>query len=373
MPPRLLCLLATLGCLPSLLSAGEPAAKAPPLEAAVLPAPVTSSWRASFGPQWRQLGRVRLSARPQASARALPAAPRSTSTGASDGFARPDSANGAQTWNWGYNSASQVSGGQLALTQSSSERFAVQRFTQPDWSAEDDLDAPGLFLMIESPTLFAARGISLSAAAGYQFAQDSAGHDALAFQAERLTYQRARTVTAFHDVSGLGALPAAPYTGSFNGPGPLINLSPDRLVSRAQNRLLESETFSSRIAQELDIGLHTFSLGPRLSLERGPLRFIAGLGAALHLVTWDAFSRETLTSSRRGRLASWTDTRSGTELLAGLYAEASLEYRLTERTFLATSFRYDWAQDFRADLAPGSSAQADLGGWSIQAGLGFRF
>ena len=360
---------------PHSVCAGDPAPapKSPPAEAAVLPGPVTSGWRASFGPQGRQIGRVSFSSRSRATTSLLPTPPRAASSGASDGYARPDSANNAQTWNWGYESASQISGGRLALTTSSTDSYSRLRLLPADTTSASDLEGAGVFLQLESPTLFAVRGLTLSAAAGYQFAQDSAGHDAIAFRAERLTYQRSRTTTAYHDVSGLGALPAAPYSGTFSGPGPLIGLAPDRLSTRSHSRLLQRESFSSRLQQELDIGLHTFSLGPRLSFERGPVRLIAGLGAALHLATWDAFSRETLRSSRGDRLNTWTDARSGTEILPGLYAETSLECRLTQRTFLAATVRYDWAQDFRADLAPGSSAQASLGGWSVQAGVGFRF
>lgn len=370
-------------CLPLLASGGPPearslAAKNPkqPAEAAVLPEP-RSEWAVSAGVQWRQIGEATFHGGGRAGLRHLPAALKSGGgihTGYSNGFVRPDSTNGGQTWNWGYSSASQVSGNFLTLSGSSSEVISRTLASAYDTDWSDDLSGAGFYLLLESPELVQWQRFSLSAALGYSFVQDETGRESLAFHAERTEMLRTRSVTDLYDISAVAPLPGAPYSGSFNGPGPVISLTPARSSGGGgvREQSLGTEIFTSRLQQSLEVQLHTISLGPRVGMDLGSVRLLAGLGFALNIVPWDAESRETLRSSRRGTLQTWRDSASGTDVLAGLYAELGAEWRFAKRWSLAAGVRYDWSEALEGEVG-GARFDVDLGGWTALLGLGFHF
>ncbi len=377
-PHKLLPLL----CLPLLAQAGPPdmttvAAKNPkqPMEAAVLPAP-RPEWTIGAGVQWRQIGEASFRGGSRARLHHLPAAPRSgggISSGYSNGFVLPDSANNSQTWNWGYDSASQVSGGFLTLSSSSRQVFTetLASSYNTDWS--DDLSGAGVYFLLESPDLVKWRNFSLSAALGYSFVQDDTSRESVAFRAERTTWVRTRNVADLYDVSAIAPLPAAPYSGSFNGPGPLISLAPARRSGGGvREQSSGTEIFTSELSQSLEVQLHTISLGPRFDVEFGSLRLLAGLGYALNIVPWDADSQETLRSNRRGPLRTWRDSASDTDLLSGLYAEISAEWRFARQWSLSAGARYDWSESLQGEVGA-ADFDVDLGGWTATLGLGFHF
>ncbi len=372
-------------CLPLLASGGAPtapletaAAKNPkqPEEAVVLPAE-TGGWTLGAGPQWRQIGEASFRGGGRAGPSHLPAPPKGGGGirgGYSDGYVRPDATGSGQTWNWGYNSASQINGNNLTLSGSSSEIVTrtLARGYNTDWS--DDLSNAGFYLLLESPELVKWEHFSLSAALGYSFAQDEVGRRAVAFRAERFTTLRTRNVTDVYDISAIAPAPAAPYQGTFNGPGPVISLTPASSSGGGgtRERLLGSEVFTSYLEQSLELQLHTLSLGPRTSMEFGSLRLLAGLGLAVNIVPWEAESRETLKNSRGRTLKTWTASESGTDVLAGLYAELGAEWRFTKRWSLNTGVRYDWSQPLEGEVS-GTEFDVDLGGWTAMLGLGWRF
>jgi hypothetical protein len=378
LPKRLLPLLS----LPLLLSADPPdlqtvAAKNPklPEAAAVLPEP-KPEWTVGAGVQWRQIGQASFRGGRQAGQSHLPAAPRSSggiSTGYTNGFVSPDSTGGSQTWNWGYSSAAQVNGDLLTLSGTSGQVTSrtVASSYSTDWS--DDLASPGIYLLLESPELAKWQHLSLSAALGYSYAQDDTTQESLAFRSVRTSFQRTRSVTDVYDIPAIAPPPTAPYSGSFNGPGPVISRTPvRRLGGGVRERDLGSDIFTSHLRQSLEVQLHTLSFGPRMGLEIGSLRLLAGLGFALNIVLWDADSRETLRSDRHGTLRTWRDTANGTDVLPGVFAELGAEWRFTKSWSLATGLRYDWSQPLEGRIG-NAAFEVDLGGWTAQVGLAFHF
>lgn len=375
------CLTLLLG-FPILTLAGTPdissvAAKNPnpPQEAADLP-DARPEWTLSAGPQWRQIGEAQFKGGSRAGRSHLPAAPKGgggLSTGYADGYVLPDSSGGAQTWNWGYRNASQVSGDFLSFSSRSSELISrtVSNSFSTDWS--DDLSNVGFFLLLESPTVVQWKHLSLSAALGYSFVQDDTSSESLAFRAIRSSHLRTRDVTDWYDISAIAPVPPAPHSGNFNGPGPVISLTPARsLGGGVREQSLGSEVFTSHLRQSLELQLHTLSLGPRASFQFGSLRVLAGLGFALNIVPWDAESSETLRSNKRGTLQTWRDDASGTEVLAGTYVELGSEWRFAKSWSLSAGVRYDWSQKLEGSLG-GTEFEVDLGGWTAMLGVGFRF
>ena len=118
--------------------------------------------------------------------------------------------------------------------------------------------------------------------------------------------------------------------------------------------------------------MHTLSLGPKASWHRNKLRVSGGLGLGLNIADWDAESVETLSSDKGKKVKQWSEGSSGTEVLAGVYAELGAESALSERWSVFTSARYDWVQDFSGSVA-NSTFDLDLGGFTAMLGVAWRF
>jgi hypothetical protein len=368
--------------LPLIASAGAPTplespiSKNPkqPADAAVIPVQPTG-WTLGAGFQWRQMGEASFHGGRLKGPSLLPPAANTYrgSTRYRDGFVSPDSTGGAQTWNWGYNSASQVSGNNLTLSGTSTQIISRTLTSGSHMEDAEDPSGLGFYLSIESPDLVQWSHLSLSTALGYSFAQDEAGSSGIAYRAERQVIERSQSLLDVYDISAITPLPTAPYSGTFSGPGPVISMAPaSRNRSSVTERLLFSEVFTSHLDQSLDLQLHTFSLGPRVGFDLGRFHLQAGLGLAINIVPWDFDSRETFRSNRRGTLKTWTTSDSGTDILPGLYAELAAQYRLTKRWHINTGVRYDWSQSLEGQVA-GTTFDVDLGGWTATLGIGWDF
>jgi hypothetical protein len=342
-----------------------------PQEAAIIPEDHSLGWSLGAGVQWRQIGEVSFRGATLRGPRHLPSAPSgsSGSIGYSDGFVRRDSSGGGQTWNWGYESASQIRGNGLTFNGSSSQLTSRTITSRPNLDQSDEASGLGFYIRLDSPEVLNWRHLTLSAGLGYSFAQDKVGRSGIAYRAERQTFLRSQTVRDVYDISAITPLPDAPYNGTFSGPGPVISISPTRREGGgSRERLLDSEVFTSQLDQNLQLQLHTFSLGPRAGFEFGRLTTQCGIGLAVNIVPWDFTSRETLRSNRRGKLKSWPQSESGIDILPGVYAELATQYRLSKRWSVNTGIRYDWSQNLEGEAA-GTVFEVDLGGWTATLGL----
>lgn len=388
----------------------------------------------------------------------------------------PGTAATGQTWNWGYVNASQNSGNTLSFrttapgatttttsrtattttttsgsvsassSLSTSTRYTSQssswRSLRSDLGWGTDLEGSGGFARLESPAIFSAGGLAVSIEIGYSFADaDAARRNANAFRAHQRTEQRTTrsTVQDTTLVSDLSTtvttattggtttttgtntindsytynpqvlLPAAPYTGTAAGPGPLIPNQPTtRTINTATttstvndpggttttttrtqttdrySEVIGSSTavtvttadFFSTVSESMDVDLHTLSLGPRMSWEKSRLRIGLSTGLAINLANWDASYREDLYVSRNGGkarlLKSYRDDDSGSEVLPGFYLEANANVRLSQRFALFAGGRYDWAGSLDGQVGP-SAFSLDLGGWTAMAGVTVSF
>ena len=96
-------------------------------------------------------------------------------------------------------------------------------------------------MQFESPELLPWHGISLSAEVGYSWSRSDTSHRATAFTATQRVVASSLSVTDRYDTLG-AVIPGAPYTGSFNGPGPTISLNPTLQIS---SRVTKVEEFSA--------------------------------------------------------------------------------------------------------------------------------
>ena len=334
----------------------------------------STPWRVTAGPLWRQVGDVRFSNSSQAPAFILPqlAGRDSLSVGAySDGFVQPDiSGSGTETWNFGYTSNSQLVGTELIFHGGGTSFENDSTGASHNADGSENADGFGAFVQFESPELLQWRGISLSAEVGYSWTRSDTSHSATAFTATQRIVESSLSVTDRYNTLG-AVIPGAPYTGSFNGPGPTISLNPTRQIS---SRVTNVEEFSveSIIHNELRVDLHTFSFGPHAAMEFGALRVSLSAGVALNIADTEASTREVLKTTAGKTLKTWAQESNDTEVLPGLYVEASAERPITARLSAFAAVRCDWAEKLEGKVGA-SRYSLDTGGLTAKVGVSFKF
>jgi len=265
-----------------------------------------------------------------------------------DGFVDKDSSGnaGGLTWNWGYQHASQVSGDDILMhatgTLGGSEEHAI------------DNPNPGFdFNYVRDIGHYSWGQWGIKIASGYTHLQVR-DDDPMSVKSE--------TLTDTYALNGVTP-PAAPYSGSFGGPGPVIGSEP---VSRA---LGSTEAIISG-HHNMDAALIDLRLGPSFNI---PLfnRFSvqAGGGVAVGLV--DSRFTFSESSSAGSGTASGGDNRTG--FVGGAYAEVGFAYRIYRATSIFTGAQFEYLGDFKQS-ADGRSAQLKLGQSLIyQIGLQWQF
>jgi len=374
----------------SALHAGTPAitpklaaaaAKNPKAPVAAVQRTRSAPWRITAGAQWRSLGDASFSNDLQAPSFVLPnfsgikASP-GTRGQYDDGYLLEDVTGDANnTWNFGYTDNAQLQGGTLSFHgyDLSVVTETTRRTLDSDW--DEAASGFGGFLKLESPELLNWHGLQLSATAGYSYTRADTDYTGLAFHATQRTEIRGGGFVDSYPTLG-AAVPGAPYSGTFVGPGPFISSNATRVYtgSRGGETEVIETNLESTIANELNVNLHTLSFGPQINYQpkASPVRISASLGLALNVADWDAKTEETLRIKGGSKLDSWSSASSGTEVLPGFYLELSAELPITDRLSAYAAGRYDWSRDLQGgtDL---SEHSLELSGFTAQVGLNYKF
>jgi hypothetical protein len=232
-----------------------------------------------------------------------------------NGFVLPDiSGNSGLTWNWGYNSASQVSGDQLNFTRLDSTAVGTVNNGASDTSLGGELMVGTEFFRFDLGQRKARFGFE----AGF------------AYNPFTMNYGGVAQGTASYTQAsyGLGGIvpPEAPYAGTFNGPGPLISTTP--LSSSTINSASQS-TYSGK----LDSSLYCMKLGFWLEVPVTS-KFLAGVSlgySPVYAKPQLTFS-ENMTFTDPGIPASGPVTQEVTsagDWKLGCYAGVRLAYQFT--------------------------------------------
>jgi len=276
-----------------------------------------------------------------------------------NGFVLPDISGptSAQTWNWGYQDPSQVSGN---LLYQSRLRNTAQA---GEWDGETDTALGGEFAIGSELFRFdvGERVLRGGLEAGYAFNQ---------FTVQERS-QTSGTATQQNDGFNTGgiALPTAPYSGSFDGPGPLIDRTPSVTSSITSP---SQATFDG----EMESNLHTLKMGFWVDYDLTERLLLSGsLGYASIYADTDLSYTESY---------SFTDPRipdTGPEARdigsrdwrPGIYAEVRMEYPFSERVFSYLGAQYQWNKD-QEFSDEGREVTLDFGAqFAVSGGLGFRF
>jgi len=256
----------------------------------------------------------------------------------SDGFVRVDSSGdkGGVTWNWGYQNASQVPGNDTILMHTANvESSASTRNDDPHLGLEGTYERDlGHF------SSGGAWGIKL--AFGYT---ELDVHD---------TQPLNGNVSLITDAYPLGGItpPLAPYSGSFNGPGPVIGDTPTRSISTLQGA---AQITGNR---QVEAALYDFRLGPYVALPLfGQLscQFSGGLAFGFANSTF-SFSETTTTIAGATQVSG---SEHHVESMVGFYGEAGLAYQIIPEASVFAGGQYQYLGDFTQTVA-GRSAEVDL-------------
>jgi len=261
---------------------------------------------------------------------------------------------GDTTWNWGYQNAAQVQGGNLVFQSDTAAGTTVERNAGKDAHASVELAWRKDF----GEALGGRWGLLLGV--GLQQVDIRSG----AALAGGVT----RTSDAY-SLNGLPAafIPTAPYSGSAAGPGPLISSVPSRTVSTVAGALTVTGL------RELDTRLVPFALGPSLEWDLGSDWSATLAGGAL--LTWaEGDFRFTESSTVPGRAPQTAlGAASGNDWLFGGFVEAGLHWGFRPEASLDFKVRWQALEDYLL-VANGRYGRLDLeAGVQLAAGLSWRF
>ncbi|HTX22901.1 MAG TPA: hypothetical protein VMD27_13715 [Candidatus Aquilonibacter sp.] len=253
-----------------------------------------------------------------------------------DGFVHVDSSGdaGGQTWNWGYQNDSQVQGNTLVM----------HSVSTADGSLGKNADLPDGFDLAFGRRLGTVRGIKWGAQAAFDFTHISIWDDD----------PFSGSATLISDAFSLGGTtpPQAPYSGSFNGPGPLLGDTPTRTTA--------SETVAVTGERKLDAQVYALRLGPYFEFPLGE-RCLGRLGGGLALAVADTrYSFNETISYGGGKVVNNTASGSGAEFNAGGYLEGKLSFDVTSCTSFFAGAQYEYLGTFSCN-AGGEQAQLKMG------------
>lgn len=277
-----------------------------------------------------------------------------------DGFVLNDNGGPAsgKTWNWGYNSSSQISGTDLT----------THRFDSVPAVGDHGLSGGNPALGGEvvggyqfSAFKFLSRPARPGFELGYGYSRSS----------QNIGFGAFGSTTYSVDTYSLNGIipPLPPYAGTAAGPGPLIDLNKN-------NQTIVSSSASTLFQGKLETTLQSLRIGPSLDFDITP-RFSAGVGLGYSAVYVDATLNYTETTAFANpavpSLNSGAVTRTSADWEPGVYLEIRANYQFTRflGAFAGADLQYNKALEF-GDTA--HQIKIDLGStYAAKAGLRVRF
>ncbi len=285
------------------------------------------------------------------------------------------------TWNWGYNSGSQVKGNQIEFSGVDRVwRDYSRQTTVTEVENSDNADySGGLMVEVErymAQTRFVDYGLSLGLSRAQTFEMAAAGVNTFNDNQQWNTYND--RVLDTYDITGLGITPdSTPYHGNRTDKGPVINTTP---MSRQGlgSELVSAETYRAynSIYEALNMDLSTLSLGMSIKGNYRCVYVVGSTGPTLNLMEMDATYEETLFESSNGRspqvLKYWGNSSSGTEYMFGYYVQAEVGVRIYRELHLGVFGRYDWLENVSGNVGP-SRYEVNPSGGSLGGTVGLNF
>ncbi len=278
-----------------------------------------------------------------------------------DGFVRRDRSTGfdSYTTNWGYQNAGQVAGNDISFHATGTHSIrtdtgsvsAGPRSSQEERAIAPVLDFAGVYQ-------HEIKGFRFGFSASLIWSPvkfDSQWND-FTLQQERDDYRDEWTDS--YNLGGVGSqIPAAPYTGSFGGPGFVLENIPD---SRDLHSVLiggDQATVRNQVTTRFRADHTTFSFGPTAERQLTPEWTLqAAAGVSIHWLRWSAKQKESLSVDKNGKtreFQSWSDKGSGNEILGGVYLQVGVDWKPVEEAWSIRGFvRADFGDEFSEKIGP---------------------
>ncbi len=352
------------------------AAKKPADDAAK---PEFRKWRISLGAISRSVDDITFHTGTRSRASLVPKQARSgvDDDGAADGiydngYVLPDPGTGTDgdTWYWGYDSAEQVQGDSLSFSGDAGFETKYWRDTSVVDAESINSDETTFGPILQFDYLFGQkRGFAFGVLFSASYISFSKDGSASTFRDEQQWDTYSRQITDVYDLMGV-IPPAAPYDGTYTGPGPLLPASPSSRTLTTDK--VDSDTLRAwnEINESLDFDLTTLSFGVSGEKRFGGFVLTAAGGPTLNVINMDSTSRETLYSSRNGGpasvLANWSDSNCDQELKSGFFLQAGCAAYVFKGMRLNLLGRYDWTKEVTSSVGP-TDIELDLNGFSAMA------
>ena len=274
-----------------------------------------------------------------------------------NGYVHVDSSGnlGGETWNWSYNDDTQYNPAGTGSINHSISNSLASGHAEDRGASEPGVELFAYYAMGPADL----SGLNIHTATwgfrgGLQYSRINMGnHNSIS--------TRVGTTTDSFDLGG-NVPPLAPYTGSFDGPGPLLGDDPTRSTGASNPGRV-----SGKRDLDVDLTLVTFGTYLEIPVTRDvDLLLEAGGSLGVAHGSYDFNSETTIagigTQQSRGNA-------SGTDLLPGIYFGLGGIYQISERFSVIGSARYQYMDSFnleangsKASLSFGSTFMLSLGG-----------
>jgi hypothetical protein len=280
-----------------------------------------------------------------------------------DGFVRVDSSGnlGGETWNWGYENASQIDPSGLGSVDYTLTRGLADGSADEDGGGEMGVDVFGYLDMGAASIvpMLEKRGATWGFRGGFNY-----NH----VDVDSRSTITSSTVTQTDRFSLNGTVPPpAPYRGgSFAGPGPLIGDSPTRSFGPGGSAMISG-------SRELDVHLSVLSLGSYLELPvftNFSLMFEGGLSAGIAAGSYD-FQSRTSAPGLGSRTSSGSDSE--TSVLPGFYLGIEAIYQLNKNWGIQAGGRYQFMDEFELQSNGSSAALSFDSAFILSLGAVYSF
>jgi hypothetical protein len=256
-----------------------------------------------------------------------------------DGFVRKDASGnaGGQTWNWGYEHDSQIAGGavQYHSVTALASGAATQR-ENPLWGAE----------LTYEHSLRRSSALDWGLEAGW-------GFNLFDFRNDQTLAAPATMLTDSYALNGV-VPPLAPYSGSFNGPGPVLTDTPMRTEGPLANGASVSGT------RRMEGQLYTLRFGPYLGVPLGKdFALHLGAGPALAVINSEFQFSETVTLAG-GAVGQSQGEAQDVDFLGGANVAGQVIWQISAKVGVFVGAQFQYLNSF-TQQASGKEAKLDLG------------